>query len=368
MSFPMDIQRSSALQDACPFIGPQILHHAVQAAPVMVFLNREDGRIAYVNQEASTTLGYSREELLSMTIPDLVEDFDIQSFRAHVGDLAKVDAMTFEAIHLAKDGRRIPVEVRTILMEVNGERMTCAYATDITRRKQVEQELRRSQRMDSLGQLASGIAHDLKNMLSPVLLGAQLMETDAPSPEKQRLACNMANQIKRCNAFLNQLMTFARGSAGHRERLALVPLIEETLALCTSSFPRNIEIRTSLPSGLPEVVGNPTQLEQVMMNLLVNARDAMPEGGCLEVELGTELASDGHSCLSLQVRDTGIGIPEELRERIFEPFVTTKPAGRGTGLGLSTTIGIIRSHGGRIEVESQPGQGSCFTVLLPSAS
>lgn len=349
-------------------LAPQVMLGALERAPIMVVWSRADGRIIYVNAQACETLGYTREEMVRLRVPDLVVEFDPARFEAHNRELDTRGRHNFELTHRAKDGRQVPVAVQASRMMVNGEMLTCAYVADISERKRVEEELQRSQRMDSLGRLASGIAHDLRNMLSPVLLGAQVLQGTTRDPESWRILGEMCGQINRCNNLLNQLLVFARGSDGHRERLSLVPILEETLAFCVGSFPRGVEVTTQLPQELPEVMGNPTQLEQVVMNLLVNARDAMPEGGRLEIALGEGPELEGALTVAIRVSDSGVGIPASLQERIFEPFFTSKPPGQGTGLGLSTTLGIVRGHGGRIHVESNPGQGSCFTVLLPIAS
>jgi PAS domain S-box-containing protein len=246
---------------------------------------------------------------------------------------------------------------------------------DITALKLAERAQLRSQRLESLGTLAGGVAHDLNNALAPVLMGMNLLKEQYP--EESRLFEMIEGSARRGADMVRQLLTFARGAEGERVPVQPQPLLREIERLMKGSFPKNIELRVQADDGLPPVVGDATQLHQVLLNLCVNARDAMPGGGTLALRAQTvELdeayarsisdARPGHY-LALKVSDTGSGIPADILDRIFDPFFTTKSADRGTGLGLSTVLGIVRSHGGFVQVYSQPGQGSLFTVYLPVA-
>ena len=244
---------------------------------------------------------------------------------------------------------------------------------DITALKLAERAQLRSQRLESLGTLAGGVAHDLNNALAPVLMGMSLLKEQYP--EESRLFDMIEGSARRGADMVRQLLTFARGAEGERVPVQPQPLLHEVERLVKGSFPKNIELRVQADEGLPAVLGDATQLHQVLLNLCVNARDAMPGGGALAlrahvVELDEAYArsiSDarpGHY-LALKVTDTGTGIAPDIVDRIFDPFFTTKSADRGTGLGLSTVLGIVRAHGGFVQVYSQPGQGSQFTVYLP---
>lgn len=246
---------------------------------------------------------------------------------------------------------------------------------DITPLKLAEKAQLRSQRLESLGTLAGGVAHDLNNALAPVLMGMSLLKEQYP--EESRLFDMIEGSARRGADMVRQLLTFARGAEGERVPVQPQPLLHEVERLVKGSFPKNIELRVHADEGLPAVLGDATQLHQVLLNLCVNARDAMPGGGTLDlraqvVELDEAYArsiSDarpGHY-LALKVTDTGTGIAPDIVDRIFDPFFTTKSADRGTGLGLSTVLGIVRAHGGFVQVYSQPGQGSQFTVCLPVA-
>ena len=251
-----------------------------------------------------------------------------------------------------------------------------AIKQDITRQKAIEEHLLQTQRIEAIGTLASGVAHDLNNILSPILLVAGLLKnTQGDAGNREMLAMVQASAT-RGSEIVKQLLTFSRGQKGERIPLQLRHLVKEIVMVVRETFPRNIELRQNFASDLWMIMGDPTQLHQVLLNLCVNARDAMPEGGRLTIgatnvtfdEGAPALAPGAHSgpYLSVHVRDTGHGIPPEIRHRIFDPFFTTKPLGAGTGLGLSTVLGVVQGSGGFVTVDSAPGKGTTFTVYLPA--
>jgi PAS domain S-box-containing protein len=249
--------------------------------------------------------------------------------------------------------------------------------SDVTGQKQLEAQFLRTQRMNTIGTLAGGMAHDLNNALAPILMGVQLLRRQAGDEESRRWLAMIESSTHRGADMVRQVLLFARGRGGEFQRLELGVLVKELEQMVRETFPKNITVETFLPGDLWPVRGNPTQLHQVLLNLCVNARDAMPEGGKLSfvadnVELAAAEAAaipDGQpgEFVSLLVSDTGTGIPPEVRAKIFEPFFTTKGEGRGTGIGLSTVMRIVKSHGGFLHVESEPGQGTTFEVFLPRA-
>ena len=251
--------------------------------------------------------------------------------------------------------------------------------SDITEQKNLEQQFLRTQRMNTIGTLAGGMAHDLNNALAPILMGAQLLRRKATDAESRELLGRMEASTHRGADMVRQVLLFARGRGGDFERVELGGLVKELEKLVRETFPKNISVDAFLPGDLWAVRGNPTQLHQVLLNLCVNARDAMPDGGKLSlvadnVELtAAELAqfsanSPDPRFVSLLVSDTGTGMPPEVRAKIFEPFFSTKGEGRGTGIGLSTVMRLVKSHGGFLRVESEPGQGTSFEVFLPRAT
>lgn len=245
---------------------------------------------------------------------------------------------------------------------------------DITERKQYEQMVQRSQRLESLGTLAAGIAHDLNNALAPVMMSMEMLR--ARYPAESGLLMNIQKSAQRGAGMVRQLLTFARGEEGTRGHVHIRPLIRELESIMRSTFPKNIRLEFEFSKELPEVWGDATQLQQVLLNLCLNARDAMGSGGTLTLS-AQKIVMDPVFASSLpeaspgtyaviKVADTGMGIPQEILDRIFEPFFTTKGPEQGTGLGLSTVLGLVKGHGGFLNVQSRPGQGSVFTVYLPA--
>jgi PAS domain S-box-containing protein len=276
-------------------------------------------------------------------------------------------------------GQVVTVDSRwTLIRDETGQPTALLMiSSDITEKKQLEAQFLRMQRMNTIGTLAGGMAHDLNNALAPILMGVQLLRRKSNDEEFSRLLDLMESNTHRGAEMVRQVLLFARGRGGDFEPLDLIPLVKELEKTVRETFPKNISVEAFLPADLGRVVGNPTQLHQVLLNLCVNARDAMPEGGRLSlaadnIELGpSEVASipEGKpgQYISLLVSDTGTGIPPEVRARMFEPFFTTKVEGRGTGIGLSTVLRIVKSHGGLLRVDSQPGHGATFEVFLPRA-
>ncbi len=245
---------------------------------------------------------------------------------------------------------------------------------NITQLKLIERQQIRNQRMESLGTLAGGVAHDLNNALTPILMGVQLLKEKYPG--ESEILDMLYNSGKRGADMIRQLLTFARGAEGQRNAIQLAHLIRELQNIITGTFPKNIQVNVHCAQDLPTVLGDATQLHQVLLNLAVNARDAMSAGGKLFIEtrvrdIDAVYASSVSDAkpgkhVALSVRDTGTGMPQNIIDRIFDPFFTTKGPDKGTGLGLATVLGIVRSHGGFMQVYSQPGEGSTFTVFLPA--
>ena len=248
---------------------------------------------------------------------------------------------------------------------------------DLTEEKGRASHQLRAQRMESIGTLAGGIAHDLNNVLTPIMMSIELLRSDADDdPVRGKILDTIQSSCGRGAALLRQVLAFARGVDGQRVAIRAQNLIDDLKGMIRETLPRNITIVTDLPDGLWPLTGDPSQLHQVLLNLVVNARDAMPDGGTLTVAV-SNVTLDAHCADTrpeakagpyslLRVTDTGEGIPPEIRERIFEPFFTTKEVGKGTGLGLATVHAIVKSHGGFVTVESEVGFGTTFKVYLPA--
>jgi signal transduction histidine kinase/ActR/RegA family two-component response regulator len=245
---------------------------------------------------------------------------------------------------------------------------------DITQRRKAEQQMLRAQRLESIGTLAGGVAHDLNNTLAPILMVTGLLRVKYP--KSMELIDTVEASAKHGADMVRQLLTFAKGAEGARLLIHPQDLLTEMEKIIRGTFPKNIRLRTSYANELHPILGDAIQLHQVLLNLCVNARDAMPSGGTLTLKLepvelashsGVAEARPGHYVV-WHVSDTGTGIPPEILERIFEPFFSTKGPDKGTGLGLSTVIGIVKSHEGFVRVHSKPGHGSTFSIYLPFAA
>ena len=248
---------------------------------------------------------------------------------------------------------------------------------DITEKKKLEAQLLRAQRMESIGTLAGGIAHDLNNVLAPIMMSIELLKLDpANDPQRSRILDIIQVSSRRGADLVRQVLSFSLGFGDKRVAIRLRQLIDDLEGIISGTFPSNIRIISTVPIDLWPIIGDPSQLHQVLLNLAINARDAMPHGGTLTLAAanlvidaqfaGTSPKAKAGSYVLLQVTDTGLGIPPEVRERIFEPFFTTKETGKGTGLGLATVHTVVKSHGGFLNVESDVGRGTTFKIYLPA--
>jgi nitrogen-specific signal transduction histidine kinase/ActR/RegA family two-component response regulator len=248
--------------------------------------------------------------------------------------------------------------------------------TDISDKKLFEQQLLRTQRVESIGTLAGGIAHDLNNVLAPVLMSVELLRPKLTDDQSARMISILESSAKRGAQMVKQILTFARGATGERILLQPRQLIKEMAKITKETFPKAIQPQVKVPENLWAIMGDATQLHQVLMNLAVNARDAMPDGGTLSFTAENVLLNEEDAkksgapragCyVSLAVSDTGTGIPREILDKIFDPFFTTKEQGKGTGLGLSTVMGIVKSHKGFLQVQSEINKGTTFRIYLPA--
>ena len=278
---------------------------------------------------------------------------------------------------LQKPGGQITWAYLTATMETKdaerrGGMIFCLL--DLTERKNTVKQIERTQRLHSIGVLAGGIAHDLNNALTPILMGLDMLRSRCP--EQARLLDGLQSSARHGAGVVKQLMAFAKGSEGERMPIQLRHLLQEVEKIISNTFPKNVRLQVNCSHKVSVVVGDATQLQQVIINLCVNARDAMPDGGVLTVELdskevddmfaGTVAGARPGKFVVIKVRDTGLGIAPEIIDHIFDPFFTTKAPDKGTGLGLSTVVGIVKGHEGFIQVYSQPGKGATFAIYLPA--
>ncbi len=347
----------------------------VERSPVAIMVSDRDGKYVFGNPAAEKMFGYPLDEILTKHIVDIVPELDRASAAQHFERVLKEGYSEGEVRMRKKSGEPFWVLVLAVPL---GEDRILGYCIDVTDRRELEAQLLRNQRLESVGRLASGIAHDINNILAPVLAAPTLLREGVKEPELREVIDSVEVSARRATAIVRQLLTFGRGEASQRLPMSLRPLLKEMIKLMRETFPRNIEIRSEFPGDYLYVNADPTQMHQLVMNLCVNARDAMPEGGLLTLRLEETSVSPAQArpndwvapgpFLRFTVSDSGIGIRPELIEKIFDPFFTTKPQGEGTGLGLATALGIVRGHGGFFEVVTEPGQGSTFHVYLPLVS
>jgi nitrogen-specific signal transduction histidine kinase/ActR/RegA family two-component response regulator len=249
--------------------------------------------------------------------------------------------------------------------------------TDVTEQRSIQQQLLRAQRLESVGTLAGGIAHDLNNILSPILMGVEGLSIHHSDESSRKILEIIKTAAQRGANIVRQVLSFARGIEGEHAEVQLKHLIREIEELIKETIPKTVEVRSQIPKDLLPVIGDATQLHQVLMNLCVNARDAMPEGGILTLSAENVELDETYARMHIEARpiryvvlkveDTGTGMAPGIVEKIFDPFFTTKELGKGTGLGLSTAHSIAKSHGGFINVYSEVGKGSAFKVYIPAA-
>ena len=335
-----------------------------------------DDRIEFWNRGAERLYGWTADEVRGKRICALIYQ-DEQAFLTAKDELLRTGEWRGELNHVCKDGRKIVVNSRWTLVrdEAGVPQSILAIYTDVTDQKKLEAQFLRSQRLESIGTLAAGVAHDLNNILAPILLVSPLLRGDLSPAEKEQFLSVVQASAERGAGVVKQMLTFARGADGERVLVQPMYLLEEVAKIAGQTFPKTITIQTEYPQDLGVVEGDPTQLQQVLLNLCVNARDAMPNGGTLRLtsenfEVDEHYASmiPGASAgphVMMKVSDDGVGIPRHVIDKIFDPFFTTKEVGKGTGLGLSTVIGIVKSYGGFINVYSEPGHTS-FKVFLPT--
>jgi len=335
-------------------------------------------RVLYWNKSAERLYGWTAAESLGRNAAELLyegESLALNRAREHVLERGE---WTGELEQVTRDGRPITVQSRwTLVRDHSGAaKSKLILNTDITERKKLEAQFLRAQRLETIGALAGGIAHDLGNMLTPILIGTEALANDLSGNTSRKMLQTMHASARHGLDMIKQILAFARGVGGEPTVLNIRTLLDEMQELARETFPRSIRTEVHSSPQLFPVLGNPTQLRQVLLNLCVNARDAMPTGGSLKLvadnavlenkvtPLQTEPVSGPH--VMITVSDTGHGIEPHVLQKIFEPFFTTKEPDKGTGLGLSTVQGIVKSHGGFLDVVSEVGKGTTFSVFLPA--
>jgi len=338
-----------------------------------------DDHIVFWNKSAERIYGWSAAEAIGKKPLNLFLGGAVSPRHAEaIKTIQERGEWGGELQEVNKEGRAVTVQGRcnVIYNERGQPKARLIINTDVTERKKLEAQFLRAQRMESLGTLAGGIAHDLNNVLTPLLISVQVLKEKVTDDDGKRLVASLEANVQRGSGLVKQVLAFGRGVEGERIIVQPKHIAREIKQMINETFPKSVAFELHSAPDLCTITGDPTQLHQILLNLCVNARDAMPKGGKLSLRLENVVLDEAYASMNLEarpgpylcltVKDTGTGMPKEIQEKIFDPFFTTKEPGKGTGLGLSTTLAIVKSHGGFIHCYSEPGKGSTFKVYLPA--
>jgi len=339
-----------------------------------------EDRVEFWNHGAEELYGWTAAEVQGRKASAFLYQDEPASTAAARACVIENGKWAGECKHNCKDGGTTTVRSRWTLVrdKFAAPKSILIINTDVTEQRKLETHLLRAQRLESIGTLASGVAHDLNNILTPILMCTEVLKGNPKRDDLPGLVSMIEESARRGANVVKQVLTFARGIEGERVVIKPSHLIQEMIDIAQKTFPKTIEILSRYPNDLWSIKGDPTQLHQVLLNLSVNARDAMPNGGTLTLAAENFNAAENYASMMsgakpgphvmLRVTDTGRGIPRAMLDKIFDPFFTTKEVGKGTGLGLSTTLGIVKSHGGFISVYSELAKGTTFKLFLPAAA
>lgn len=349
----------------------------IEQAPDAFFVHDLDGRFVFMNEVCCQGMGYSREEVSGLSAFDVESGITPEQMRKRWDEVNAGMTVHTEGVLKRKDGSTFPMDIRIGLFNASGNKVIYGIGRDISERKQFEERLRQAHKMEAVGTLAGGVAHDFNNILAIILgcseLAGDPLSDDHPSLEYLK---EIKLAVLRAKEVIRQLLSFSQKSDQTKEPLPVAPLVKESLKLMRATTSANIELQADIADDCFMVMANPSQIHQVMINLCANAAHATRDGGTIEVGLQNRIFESNDSkvdslepCgkyLQLIIRDTGCGMTSELIERIFDPYFTTKDVGKGTGMGLAVVHGIVQSLGGTIKVESVPGRGTAFNIYLPA--
>ena len=350
-------------------------------ASIGIYQVNADGRYLAINPTLATLCGYASAAEMMGFIGSGHPLFVEEERRSELIALMEVGGKitNFQAELYRHDRSRFSVVLHASLVrDAKGNTLLYeCFVVDISRQKELEEQMLRAQRMESIGTLASGVAHDLNNIISPIMMATAVLHYDPSKAEREKLLSIIEASAKRGAQIVRQVLTFGRGLEGERHPLQVGSLIKEVLRILDETFPKDIRVENSLGADLRLIVGDATQIHQVLLNLCVNARDVLPDGGTLRITAENLTVDESYASMLpeaspgeyvvVEVSDTGTGIPPEIMHRIFDPFFTTKGVGQGTGLGLSTVLGIVKTHGGFVKVRSEPNLGTTFAIYFPAA-
>ncbi len=344
-----------------------------------IMLMNSDGVILDANQKACNIHGFERDALVGTNIRLLETQENQHLYKERMERILNGESLLFETQHYRRDGTKISLEISSKAIEVEGNTYVQSFHRDITEKKRLQQQLFQSQKMESIGVLAGGIAHDFNNILSAILGHAELLHEfsnlDDAGKERVRI---IENSARKAGQMISKLLSFARKGSFESVPVNLNDIVKDTVDLLERMMTKkNVAIKTVIEQALPPIEGDASQLEQVVMNIIVNAGDVMPKGGVITVTTATaDLEKNADSVhpflvpgryVVLRISDTGPGIPDEIRDKIFDPFFTTKDPGKGTGLGLAMVYGIVKEHQGVIDIRTKLGRGTTFEIYLPAS-
>lgn len=342
----------------------------------MLIIDPADGAILEANPAALAFFGLDAGNLAGITLFGLA-GASSEAVSRHLKTAREHRRATFSFTYSPESQGAREVEVFSGPFSQAGGELVYSILHDVTERKRLEREVRHKQRLESIGTLAGGIAHDLNNILSPILMGGDVLAQEVQNPHRREIAKTIFENARRGAALVNQILSFARGGERREEEVDLCNSLSDIRKYLADALPSGIRVCVEREAGEFPVRGDPTQIGQVLLNLCINARDAMPEGGKLTLRLRrfTLSAQDAPPVpsmppgdyINVEVEDTGEGIQPQVMDRIFDPFFTTKKLGRGTGLGLSTSLGIVQAHSGFMGVSSAPGEGARFFLYFPAS-
>jgi PAS domain S-box-containing protein len=335
--------------------------------------------ITYWNKSAERIYGWTENEVLGKKTWDILRGGNTSHLPLVNEAFAKGDRWSSDLEHVTRDGKKLIVDSRWTLVRGEGGQADHILMTntDITEQRLTEEHLFRAQRMESIGTLAGGIAHDMNNILSPILMATDMLRMTATDADATRWLGMVKENADRGAELVKQVLTFARGMAGERITVQLKHIVKDLVAVLKETFPKSITVKFNVDADLWTIMADPTQVHQILMNLCINARDAMPTGGTLTISARNvhldenyarmHIDADPGAYVLVTVVDTGMGMSTDVQQRIFDPFFTTKSVGEGTGLGLSTALTLVKSHGGFMNVYSEEKKGTQFSIYFPSA-